>query len=320
MPDQQNILVIIPLIAGREDHFQRTINAMFRLGYEGSILAIRGKGIKASHFQNPHLMITSKTYNLNGMASIFQAIELESQVIKQFQCAAYCDDDNLINPSFLEKAVKFLQDHEHYAGCNGRRFLCSQSDHCHSFLGQYASQYLDADTETQRLGQYCQQGGILFYAVVRSKVFLESLLGVASIQDDNSAEILLNYRLPKFGKFVLLPEIQLARPYPRPTIFNIPEALTWLQSDLMHPSLIRCIDMLISDYGISSDQKRKNDFFKTTIGHYLQLRFYGVQPNTIAKSCKPITNFCFRVLHRKAITKMLNAFNDYNWPMTGLRG
>ena len=166
MPDQQNILVIIPLIAGREDHFQRTINAMFTLGYEGSILAIRGKGIKVSRFRNPYLMITSKTYNLNGMVSIFQAIKLESQVIKQFQCVAYCDNDNLTNPFFLEKAVKFLQDHEHYAGCNGRRFLCSKSDNWHTLLSQHASQQLDADTDTQRLGQYCHQGGILFYAVV----------------------------------------------------------------------------------------------------------------------------------------------------------
>ena len=313
------MLVIIPLIVGREDHFQRTINAIFRLGYEGSILAIRGEGITASRFQNPHLLITSKTYNLNGMASIFQAIESESHIIKQFQCVAYCDDDNLINPSFLEKAAKFLQDHEHYAGCNGRRFLCSRSDYKFSFLGQYASQHLDAETETQRLEQYCQQGGILFYAVLRSKVFLESLFGIASIQDNNSAELLLNYRLPKFGKFALLPEIQLARPYPRPAIFNIPEALTWLHSDRMHPSLMRCIDMLISDYGISRDQKRQNDFFKFTIGQYLQRRFYGAQPSTIAKSCKPITNFCFSALHRKTIAKMLDAFNENNRPLKGSR-
>ena len=306
------MLVIIPLIAGREDHFQRTINAMFRLGYEGSILVIRGKGINASRFQSSHLLITSKTYNLNGMASIFQSIELESQVIKQFQCVAYCDDDNLINPSFLEKATKFLQDHEHYAGCNGWRFLCSRSDHRFSFLGQYATQHIDASSVGKRLEQYCQQGGILFYAVLRSKVFLESLEGIASIQDDNSAELLLNYRLPKFGKFALLPEMQLARPYPRPAIFNIPEALTWLNSDLMHPSLKRCIDMLISDYGISCNQNRQNDFFKTTIGQYLQRRFYGVQPSAIAKCCKPIGNFFFRVVHRKTIAKMLNAFNDDN--------
>ena len=317
MPDQQNILVIIPLIAGREDHFQRTINAMFTLGYEGSILAIRGKGIKASRFQNPHLMITSKTYNLNGMASIFQAIELESNLIKQYKYVTYCDDDNLINPIFIQQAASFLHLHQDYAGCNGRRLLCEQTDAGLVFLAQYATQRLEAGQAKHRLQQYCQQGGILFYAFLQTEVLLESVAGIESIDDDNVAEILINYRLPKFGKFALLSELQLARPYPRPTIFNIPDILSWLRSENMQPSMMTCLDMLICDYDIDPSMKAQNNFFMSTIGCYLQRRFRAAPLRTVSRFFKPITNICFSVLYGKKISRMLDALNDENRHVIG---
>ena len=301
------------LIAGREVYALRTIRTMEKLGFAGSVLGLRGRGLKAPEKMPACVQLTSEEYDLTGMCSIFQAIDQEADVIRQFDFAAYCDDDNLINPEFMEQAVTFLNREPAYAGCNGKRFLCQEVDDSFAYLAPYATQVLTAEKPDLRLQQYCQQGGILFYATFRSDALLAGVAGMDDVQDDNAAEILLNYRLPKFGKIALLNVMQLVRPYPRPAVFNIPSARNWLQAKGMHASLLRCIRMLMNDYGVSDVSQHQNDFFQSTVGMYLQRRFGGSQPrNPIVTLWKRLTDFSFRLIHNREIRQLLTALNAEN--------
>ena len=72
-------------------------------------------------------------------------------------------------------------------------------------------------------------GRIFYYSLFKSKIFIKIIKNVIKIKDNNLSEIFFNFLALKYGKHKRLNSIFLAREYPRPKIYNIPNKFKWLK-------------------------------------------------------------------------------------------
>jgi hypothetical protein len=308
--DNQKVIIVVPLIKGREFYFERTCRALDRLGFDGTILALRGPGSESPRKHTFNILVTAPLQRLDGMATIFRAIYEQRRTVLRYSYASYCDDDNFFTPNFVRASIQFLEQNPDYVGCNGRRFLFDYKNGRYQFLAKYKSQSISGEKAFDRLCDYARQGGILFYALMRSSIFVRSMAGVDRVTDDNAAEILINYRLPLFGEFFLLKELHLARQYPRPSLFNVPTPLSWSLESNMYQSLNACIMMLGEEYAQSCEDKGAEEIFANSVGCYLHQRF------ALAKACWPksiwklVGDRYFYVVNKSSIVMMLRALKS----------
>gem|GEM_PF-4629983 len=307
--DKKTIL-IMPLIAGREAAFRRTCDALKRLNFTNSILVLRDDGAESFIVDGLDMEWSSQCYALTGMCAIFQAISAERETILAYDFACYCDDDNLVSPSFLEVGNRFLKNNEDFVGCNGLRFLMNDYAGKPTFLARYQSQELISDSKFGRLQEYAQQGGILFYTLLRSSVLIAVVSASNVLKDDNLSEISVNFSLPSFGKIKLLPDIQLARFYPRPAVFNIVSPLNWIKRPDLQAELVRCHQILLDSYGVITNSPDESQLFEQSLGKYLALRFTKVPANLFKSINKKITDGLFHAKNAPAVKTMLGAVGE----------
>ena len=108
-------------------------------------------------------------------------------------------------------------------------------------------------------------GGIFYYSLFKSKIFIKIIKNVIKIKDNNLSEIFFNFQAIKFGKHKRLNNIFLAREYPRPKIYNIPNVFKWIK----YNNLLKEIKIMSKILSQNMKKKDKIKFLFFTLYKYL---------------------------------------------------
>ena len=108
---------------------------------------------------------------------------------------------------------------------------------------------------------------LCYYNLFRKEYFFRILKKVSLIKDDNMSEVFFNFLSIKFGRIKKLNCIYLAREYPRPKIYNIPNKKEWIKNK----NLLKDVKIVIDDI----DSNNSNNLSNISIFKYLSLRFFN---------------------------------------------
>mgnify|MGYP001235742357 CR=1 FL=1 len=225
-----------------------------------------------SSFKN-NVLIFNINKKISGMNDIFKSINKANNIIKKYKYVNFIEDDNFIFPDAIKECEKFLnRANNKFIACNGINFLFKY-DLRYNFLNIYHSPNFFKNTTIERALSYKNNGGLLYYSLFRTKIFLKICSKINYIHDDNLSEILFNYTSLFFGNIKKLNIIYLAREYPRPRIYNIPNANEWIQSNRLMYEINKVYEIINNQIKNDKYNYDTKYFFELTILHYLKLRF-----------------------------------------------
>ena len=217
-------------------------------------------------------------YSIKGINDIFKSIFINSDILKKYKYLCLVEDDNFLFPKGLVNCKKFLNNNSSFISCNGKSFLVSKTKK-YNFLNQYnLPNTLSSSNPIIRGKSY--KGGIFYYSLFKTKLFLKIIKDVIKIEDNNLSEIFFNFLSIKYGKHKNLTSLYLAREYPRPKIFNIPEVSKWILNKMLHKEIIILSDILTR--GIT--KKNKIYFLDITLYKYLIRRLNYLKKKSISVS------------------------------------
>ena len=262
---------------------------MYKEDISFDLLIINQMGTKIINTRLKNLKTLNIIYKdkINGMNDIFRAIYKSQKLIKNYKYCCFVEDDNFIFPKSLINAQFFLDDNNHFIACTGNKFIFSKnSKKKYYYLNKYegpSTNYLNKFK--QRLEIY--NGSLCYYSLMRQKFFIKILKSIIKIKDDNMSEVLFNYLTIKYGKIYKLNDIYLAREYPRPQIYNIPNKTKWFINNNLFKDIFfvmksidkKCTDELldISIYKYISNRLKKNhkvNLILVILNLFKKLNFY----------------------------------------------
>ena len=127
-----------------------------------------------------------------------------------------------------------------------------------------------------KIGQKCFKNNVFcLYTISPSEYFIKILEKINLINDDNMSEVFFNYMTLKIGKIKQLNNLYLAREYPRPQIYNIPDKITWLKNT----NLLLDINIVINN--IIKGCANYNEILNNSIFRYLSLRILNLLEEAI---------------------------------------
>ena len=218
---------------------------------------------------------------IKGINDIFRSILINSKITEKYKYLLFIEDDNFVFPEAILNCKKFLENNPTFISCNGKSFLFTKNKK-YNFLNFYnlpiTLQSMNYMTRAKQFG-----GGIFYYSLFKSIFFIKILKNVVKI-DNNLSEIFFNFQALKYGKHKRLNNFFLAREYPRPTIYNIPNTFIWLQyKNLLDEKKI------ISKILIRNLKKKdKFTFLILTLYKYFYHRVYNLEQNKRKFSKKKI--------------------------------
>lgn len=270
-------LQIIFNLQNRYAYINRYFNLLIDKDIRYNILIISDPEIKLNkniinNFSN-FLYFSSSTNLIKGMNDIFRNLANNIKLFNKFKYVCFLEDDNYIFPDAIYSCEKFLNYSNDFIACNGLSFLYTKKSTKYTFLNTYSSPNFFNDNLIERSIEYKKNGGLLYYSLIKSNIFCEICQKIKLIKDDNLSEVFFNYLLLLKGKVKTLKIIYLAREFPRPKVYNIPNIFEWLKNEKLFDDLNVVINEIRN---ISIENKLSEEILlKNTIFHYLTIRFYG---------------------------------------------
>ena len=119
------------------------------------------------------------------------------------------------------------------------------------------------------------------------------------------SEVFFNYMTLKIGKIKQLNNLYLAREYPRPQIYNIPDKITWLKNT----NLLLDINIVINN--IIKGCENYNEILNNSIFRYLSLRILNRNNKFILNIFfYKIKKFFFLISNYKEIRFFIKILNE----------
>ncbi len=200
---------------------------------------------------------------INGINDIFKSILINSNILNKYKYLIFVEDDNFIFPNAILNCKKFMEKNLNYISSNGKAFLFLKSKNF-KYLNLYnLPSSLQSKNFLIRANKY--GGGIFYYSLFRRIIFIKILRNIIKIQDNNLSEILFNFQSIKLGKHKRLNHIFLAREYPRPKIYNIPNVSKWFQFE----NLLKEIKIVSKILTKNMKKKDKMTYLTLTLYKYL---------------------------------------------------
>ena len=272
--NKKKTIKIIFNLNGRTKYVERYLE-MIKKNYHTynffDILIINERGCKL--VKKKFKVINTKALKkINGMNDIFREILEKKIILNNYKYCCFVEDDNFIFPNSLFNSQKFLEKNNDYIACSGESFIFSKFDKQYFYLNSYSSPNTvnDENVDT-RFKSYNK--ALCYYNLFRKEFFFKILKKICLISDDNISEVFFNFLTVKFGKIKKLDGIYLAREYPRPKIYNIPNKKEWIRNI----DLIKDINTVIKKI----DSNNVNNLSDNSIFKYLSLRFFQNKKITI---------------------------------------
>ena len=272
--NKKKMIKIIFNLNGRTKYVERYLE-MIKKNYHTynffDILIINERGCKL--VKKKFKVINTKALKkINGMNDIFREIFQKKIILSNYKYCCFVEDDNFIFPNSLFNSQKFLEKNNDYIACSGESFIFSKFDKQYFYLNSYPSPNTvnDKNVDT-RFKSYNK--ALCYYNLFRKEFFLKILKKICLIRDDNISEVFFNFLTVKYGKIKKLDGIYLAREYPRPKIYNIPNKKEWIRNI----DLIKDINIVIKKI----DSNNINNLSDNSIFKYLSLRFFQNKKITI---------------------------------------
>ena len=116
------------------------------------------------------------------------------------------------------------------------------------------------------------------------------------------SEVLFNYLTLKMGLINQIKEIYLAREYPRPSIYNIPETSDWLGGKTLLNDINFCMGVI--------DQGNSKKLLDCSLFNYLSIRFQTQKGTSLSQRIKnKVKKVYFFLANYVKITKFLVKVN-----------
>ena len=272
--NKKKTIKIIFNLNGRTKYVERYLE-MIKKNYHTynffDILIINERGCKL--VKKKFKVINTKALKkINGMNDIFREILEKKIILSNYKYCCFVEDDNFIFPNSLFNSQKFLEKNNDYIACSGESFIFSKFDKQYFYLNSYSSpNTVNAENVDTRFKSYNK--ALCYYNLFRKEFFFKILKKICLISDDNISEVFFNFLTVKFGKIKKLDGIYLAREYPRPKIYNIPNKKEWIRNI----DLIKDINTVIKKI----DSNNVNNLSDNSIFKYLSLRFFQNKKITI---------------------------------------
>lgn len=269
------------------------------------LLVINEKGNKIikGNFKKLNIINVYSNNKIRGMNDIFKEIYKSNKILKEYKYCCFVEDDNFIFPNSLLSSKKFLDNNKDFIACSGEKFIYSKIS---NKKYQYLNYYLGPNTNSSKLFKdrvRNYNGSLCYYSLFRNSIFIKILKYITKIKDDNASEILFNFMTIKFGKINKLNCIYLAREYPRPKIYNIPNKTAWI----LNKNLFQDIHFVMK----SVDNKYSDDLLNGTVYKYLSNRFkISKKININIKIISLIKKYKFYLLNFTIIKNFIRNINE----------
>tara|TARA_B100000787_G_C16189897_1_gene296810 strand:+ start:1014 stop:1973 length:960 start_codon:yes stop_codon:yes gene_type:complete len=305
--DKKEIIKVIFNLKGRTKYIEKYLN-MIKKNYSNDnffdiliINEIGNKLVKKISNKNFNIFNVTSKKKINGMNDIFREIIQKYFFLNKYKYCCFVEDDNFIFPQSLAKSKKFLEENNDYIACSGRGFIFSYMEKKYSYLNFYTlPNTVDDINANIRFQKYNK--ALCYYSLFRKKFFFKILKKITKITDDNMSEVFFNFLAVKFGKIKELNCIYLARKYPRPKIYNIPDKNDWIKNNSLLKDINTVIRNIDNNYLINLSN---NSVFK-----YLSLRFFNNKKITIfSKLIFYFKKYLFYLSNRYAINNFINNWN-----------
>ena len=280
MPDK-NILKIIFNISGRTSYLYRYFKLLenHKINFDLLIINDLNNIIEESNLKkiDINFIIKQAPSKITGMNSIFKIIYNYKDILANYEYVCFVEDDNFIFPHAIGNCVDFLNTNHDYLGCNGLSFLFNYNqNNKFIFLNKYSSPSFKSDNPNDRAKQYKLNGGLIYYSIIRSMVFIKICKEITYINDDNLSEIFFNYLILVYGNLKTINQIYLARLYPRPIIYNIPHLDEWIKNNKLVYDINMVILRLRKNLLMHQDNNNYNLFLRLTILYYISNKIHPV--------------------------------------------
>lgn len=305
MKSSQNTIKIIFNIDGRTEYVTRYLNLICnnynqKICFDLLIINEKKNKFINKKFKNLNIINTFAKKKICGMNDIFREIYNSQIILKKYKYCCFVEDDNFIFPKSLLESEVFLDNNSSFIACSGQSFIFSKKNkQNYYYVNKYTSPNKNLFNNIyQRFKNY--NGALCYYSLFRIKFFLKILKLITQINDDNMSEVFFNYMTIKFGKINQLNNIYLARQYPRPKIYNIPDRTTWISNE----NLLTDIHFIIK----TIDPNNSSELLENSIYKYISKRLYDKNKkiNFKDKVLYLINKFKFYFFNYKIIKNFIN--------------
>lgn len=223
-------------------------------------------------------------YNINGINDIFKSILINTKILKNYKYLCFVEDDNFVFPNGLSKCKEFMENNSSFISSNGKSFLISKKKNYY-YLNHYnLPNTINSKKLIKRARQY--KGGIFYYSLFKRSTFIEILRNVIKVKDNNLSEIFFNFLAIKFGNHKNLNKLFLAREYPRPSVYNIPNPVKWISNEKLYNEINILIKVLTKNIKI----KDTKTFLNITLFQYLSERLNLLKKKDYTYSQRKLLN------------------------------
>lgn len=234
--------------------------------------------------------------SIKGINDIFRSVLINSINLNKYKYLIFVEDDNFVFPNAIFNCKKFMEKNPTFISSNGKSFIFSNSKE-KKFLNLYnLPNSLESKNLLKRTKNYT--GGIFYYSLIKTKIFIKIIKNVIKIKDNNLSEIFFNFLSIKYGKHKTLNELFLAREYPRPKIYNIPNVLKWTKYEKLLGEINIMSNILVKNI----EKKNQLLFLVFTLYSYILKRV----KNNLKKNKK-----YFKKKINKKYNKDINIFLKY---------
>jgi len=280
----------------REDYIKKYLYLLNRYKSKMKILIINeldqqlDKKIYEELYEN--IEIISSDEKITGMNSIFRTFYKKREILKKYKYTCFVEDDNFIFPSAIKQSFDFLEKNKDFIGCNGKSFLFGKNNSFNYYLNLYHSPKFYSQSILNRAEEYIYNGGLTYYSLIKTNIFVENCYQISFINDDNLSEVLFNFLTLIKGNLKSLNCFYLAREYPRPKIYNIPILKEWLKNKYLMNDINKVINMLGKNLENKLSMEEIDKFLDLTLFYYLSMRLKPKQQhesnfkNNIVKKIK----------------------------------
>jgi hypothetical protein len=308
----KKVLTIIPCLIGREHYTLRYLRLASLYSYQHDILLIYEKGISDIPLpENLKLSHVSVKNNIKGISDIFKSLEDYKEIILEYRYCHFVEDDNFIFPTSLPLLSDIMNSSEDYSAIVGNAFIYDKSNY--KVLNNYRLPSFFSEKPSYRLRYYSLNGGITYYSLFRSEIFIEICSQASQISDNNICELAFNLIASIKCKINYSNTLFLAREYPRPEIYNIPNSLDWLISDKFSKDLKKLIDLLNMNLNLENEIYTNQELFDLSLARYFRSRF-GENNLTLSKKIYNRMNTYFYI-NNQEVKRMFSYLRKYRGNM-----
>ena len=256
---------------------------------------------------NTNIITKYSEEKITGINSIFKIIYKFRDLLLKYKYVCFVEDDNFIFPNTIDSCIKYLNVNQEYIACNGLSFLFKKNKK-YLFLNKYHSPSFKSLSIIERVKQYNNNGGLIYYSVIKTEIFINICKEITYIKDDNLSEIFFNYLILIKGNLKSLNQMYLAREYPRPPIYNVPPLHEWIKNNKLAYDINMIILRLIKNIKKEDKEVDFNLFLRLTIFNYLSKK---INPQDVNNHNKNLFKKIYNVYYQRKfeIKHFLNSIN-----------